>query len=161
MNIRSFFLLLWPLTPSPPPPPPPFSAISKVNTPLNAGLTHFHGGWLCFQFSHHLNLPSTLEEKGKTIVRTTKASPKRTRRSLSEAALKGQKCDAAAACLKGYRCFLFCLGERGSALRALQRHRRAHNNTRKPVTPATRGREGWKACPRTRTFSLTRLLNTP
>lgn len=48
------------------PPPPPIPAISKVNTPLNAGLTHFHCGWLCFQFSHY---PTTLEEKRKLLSR--------------------------------------------------------------------------------------------
>lgn len=52
-------------------PHPPVPAISKVNTPLNAGLTHFHCGWLCFQFSHQLGHPTTLEEKMKTFVQKT------------------------------------------------------------------------------------------
>ena len=50
-------------------PPPPILAISKVNTPLNAGLTHFHCGWFCFQFSHHLGHPTTSEEKRKLVSR--------------------------------------------------------------------------------------------
>lgn len=53
---------------TPLPHPLPISAISKVNTPLNAGLTHFHCGWLCFQFSHHLSLPCTLEETRKLFL---------------------------------------------------------------------------------------------
>lgn len=64
-------------TPCPPPPsssscPSPNPAISKVNTPLNAGLTHFHCGWFCFQFSHHLSHPTTSEEKRKLLFRKQK-----------------------------------------------------------------------------------------
>lgn len=46
-------------------------AFSKVNTPLNAGLTHFHCGWLCFQFSHHFAPPTTtfLDKKRKVLSR--------------------------------------------------------------------------------------------
>lgn len=60
-------------------PHPPIHAISKVNTPLNAGLTHFHCGWLCFQFSHQLSHPTTLEETWKkTFVQKTKKVAKQT-----------------------------------------------------------------------------------
>lgn len=76
----SCLLLFWQfhLSPCPSDPPDththtsPNPAISKVNTPLNAGLTHFHCGWFCFQFSHHLSHPTTSEEKRKLLSRKQK-----------------------------------------------------------------------------------------
>lgn len=78
---------------------PPISAISKVNTPLNAGLTHFHCGWLCFQFSHQLSHPTTLREE-REIPLSRKQTKKRKTTTHAEgrhisspscSVLKGQK----------------------------------------------------------------------
>lgn len=68
-------LFFWQFHLSPSTSNPPIPVISKVNTPLNAGLTHFHCGWFCFQFSHHLSHPTTSEEKRKLLSRKQKKFP--------------------------------------------------------------------------------------
>lgn len=147
------------ICPPAPAPPPPNPAVSKVNTPLNAGLTHFHCGWFCFQFSHHLSHPTTSEEKRKLLSRKQKKGAnqtcKRHKTHFFPSCLvaKGQKCacrcgeatwgktepasPTSSVALKWLSLFSFLsfsLGERGSALRVLHRNHRAHNNRRKPVT---------------------------
>lgn len=48
-------------------PQPQIFANSKINTAPNTRLTHFHCGWFCFQFSHHLSHSTFSEVKEKSF----------------------------------------------------------------------------------------------
>lgn len=57
-------------------PQPQVFVISKINTAPNTRLTHFHCGWFCFQFSHHLSHSTLSELKKKTFTEKNKTNKK-------------------------------------------------------------------------------------
>lgn len=82
-------------------PQPQFFASSKINTAPNARLTHFHCGWFCFPFSHHLSHPKSSEVKEKTF-------PEKKVTNKQKMSTRQEKCIFLPMCVQEQKCAAIC-----------------------------------------------------